>query len=253
MGSTVLNRAGALVVGLAIASPAIATAMPAEEFEVLAARCAPTVHPQTLAAVVRHESRFNPLAIGVNGTPAVRVRAKTLDEAVASAQRLIAQGRSIDLGLGQINSNNLKWLGLSVREVFEPCRNLAAAGRVLTENYRRYRAEHPTEQGALDAALSAYNTGNRVGGLRNGYVSKVRAGAGLAPRATEVVAPRATATAGAAAASPEPAIPTAQPVRPAAWDAFARAAATRTHWDPFARTAVAVKENASAVAGWGSR
>lgn len=228
------------IAGLALALPARAVGVPTQEFETLAAQCAPAVHPMTLAAVVRHESRFNPLAIGVNGSPAVRVRAKSLEEAVSTAERLIAQGRSIDLGLGQINSVNLRWLGLSVREAFNPCRNLTAAARVLTENYLRYREDATSDQAALDAALSAYNTGSRTGGLRNGYVAKVRGGAGMAtqPPAVPILQGADTSTANEQA-----------PVAPAAWDAFGRAAAERAQWDVFAR--VAAGQASAAVARGG--
>lgn len=157
--------------------PAFATAA-GETFEELAAQCAPGIHPQTLAAVVGHESNFDPLAIGVKG---VSVKVRTLEEAVSSASRLIAEGRSVDMGLGQINAANLRRLGLTVREVFDPCINLAAAARILTENYQEARKQFGDEQAALNAALSQYNTGNRVSGLKNGYVAKVRKQAGLPP------------------------------------------------------------------------
>lgn len=210
-------RIGAVVCGLALcgAAPAQAVETP-QTFGDLAARCAPSVHPATLAAVVRQESRFNPLAIGVNGSPSVRVKAQTVEEAVKTAERLISQGRSIDLGLGQINSANLEWLGLSVRDAFDPCLNLRAAGRVLTENFMRYRDDARSDQAALDAALSAYNTGNRTGGLRNGYVAKVRGGQGRA-RAASWSQPTTTA-------APPPAWDAfggPGPGPSAAWDAFA--------------------------------
>ncbi|CAD7741234.1 hypothetical protein LMG31884_47450 (plasmid) [Xanthomonas hydrangeae] len=120
-------------------------------FDDVAGRCAPGVHPQTLAAVVSHESGFDPLAIGVKGR---KVEVRSLEEAISSATRLIADGSSVDLGLGQINANNLHRLGLSVREVFDPCINLAAAARILTENYSAARRVFADEQQALNAALS---------------------------------------------------------------------------------------------------
>lgn len=44
---------------------------------------------------------------------------------------MISAGRRVDLGLAQINSKNLGWLGLSVEAAFDSCQNLAAAARVL--------------------------------------------------------------------------------------------------------------------------
>jgi type IV secretion system protein VirB1 len=143
----------------------------------LAAQCAPTVAPETLLSVVQVESRFDPLAIGVNGSPRLNVTPTSVDDAVARAGDLIAAGRSLDLGLAQINSKNLAWLGLSLREVFEPCTNLKAAARVLQDGYGRSDAGRVGEQAALRATLSYYNTGHPVRGLSNGYVGKVEAAA----------------------------------------------------------------------------
>ena len=146
----------------------------------LASQCAPTVAPETLLSVVHVESRFEPLAIGVNGFPRLKVSATSLDDAVAKASRLIAAGRSVDLGLAQINSKNLAWLGLSVADAFEPCRNLAAAARVLQAGYQPNAKVR--EQPALLEALSRYNTGDDRRGFANGYVAKVtKAAAHIVP------------------------------------------------------------------------
>ena len=145
---------------------------------VLAAQCAPTVAPETLLSVVQVESRFDPLAIGVNGAPRITVTPTSVEDAVAKAGALIAAGRSIDLGLAQINSKNLSWLGLSLREVFEPCANLRAAARVLQDGYGRSEPERVGVEAALRTTLSYYNTGHPARGVRNGYVGKVEAAAG---------------------------------------------------------------------------
>lgn len=198
----------------ACSGPALAAAMP-DGFPALASQCAPSVHPATLAAIVAQESGFDRLAIGVNGRPAISVDADNTAEAIERASALIAAGRSIDLGLGQINSANLDWLGLSVADAFDACKNLAAAARVLSGNYARYRPESRTDQEALDRALSAYNTGHPQKGLRNGYVASVRRHADAAPLVSVVTVPT------------EP---------PAPWDVFTQAAQARGQWDVFARS-----------------
>lgn len=164
----------------------------------LAAQCAPTVAPETLLSVVQAESGFDPLAIGVNGKPRVTVTAATRAEASAKASALIAAGRSVDLGLAQINSRNLGWLGLTVEAAFDPCRNLAAAARVLQAAYDpRNDAQ---AQPALLRALSRYNTGDERRGFANGYVQKVtRAAAQVVPALQaqgeiQTLAPAALAT-----------------------------------------------------------
>lgn len=176
----------------------------------LAARCAPSVAAETLLSVAKVESGFNPLAIGVNGTPRISVRATSAPEAVAKASALIAAGRSVDLGLAQINSRNLGWLGLTVAGAFDPCRNLAASARVLQDGFARGDAQVVGEQPALRTALSYYNTGHPERGFRNGYVAKVT------KAAAQIVPALETATEPA-----EPA-PAAEPPKPDApvWDVF---------------------------------
>lgn len=177
----------------------------------LATACAPQVAPQTLLAIVQVESGFDPLAIGVNGAPNLKPRPRTASEAAATARALIGAGRSIDLGLAQLNSRNLAALGVTIDQAFDPCRNLAAAARLLQANYAASLAERPAGQAALRAALSRYNTGHATRGLSNGYVAKVAA-------AVPALAPPTPSHAPAAA--PEPAA--LAPI----WDVFARAPAS---------------------------
>jgi type IV secretion system protein VirB1 len=143
------------------------------DFVALAQECAPWVAPQTMAAIVKTESAFRPLAIGINGGAKLVRQPENKAEAVATAKWLIDNRYNIDMGLGQVNSDNLPRIGLSVEDAFDPCRNLAAAATILHQNYKRARAVHPTEQGALQAALSAYNTGSMTRGFSNGYVQRV--------------------------------------------------------------------------------
>jgi type IV secretion system protein VirB1 len=176
----------------------------------LAAQCAPSVAPETLLSVVQVESRFEPLAIGVNGAPRVAVAPTSVEDAVAKAAALIAAGRNIDLGLAQINSKNLSWLGLSLAEVFEPCTNLGAAARILQDGYGRSDAARVGEQAALKTALSYYNTGHPGRGFTNGYVAKVAS-------AAERIVP---AIGGADLANPAEASPQAPPEASPSWDVF---------------------------------
>jgi type IV secretion system protein VirB1 len=174
----------------------------------LAQDCAPQVAPATLLSIATVESQLDPLAIGVNGRPWRSLRPGSKAEAVRVAARLIASGASADLGLAQINSRNLAWLGLSLEDAFDPCRNLAAAAKVLVASYSADRAGEP--QVALRAALSRYNTGDAAQGLRNGYVAKVAA-------AAEHIVPALKTSAETAEDRPS----SAQPPPPA-WDVFAR-------------------------------
>lgn len=184
---------------------------------ILAQTCAPQSAPETLAAVAWTESRFDPLAIGVNRGPRPARRARDAADAARIARGLLERGANLDLGLAQINSDNLEWLGLSPEAAFNPCRSLAAADRILRGGYRPKQDETP--QQSLRVALSRYNTGHPERGFRNGYVARVEAAAvtlGLAPR--ERPSPAQT-----------PIAPADSPVeqRPVAdWDVFRRAQAS---------------------------
>ena len=181
----------------------------------LAQDCAPAVAPETLLSVAKVESGFDPLAIGVNGPPPRSLRPTTRADAVRTAARLIASGVSVDLGLAQINSRNLEWLGLTLEDAFDPCRNLEAAAKVLATNYRNASAGREP-QAALRVALSVYNTGSRTRG--GAYVGKVaRAAEHIVPALQVSDSAPATSEATATQAS---ITPSAEAVSPA-WDVFA--------------------------------
>lgn len=139
----------------------------------LADSCAPSVATATIVAIVSHESRRNPYAVGINGRTRISRQPLTKVEAIEISERLIAMGLSIDMGLAQINSANLPKLGLTVAQVFEPCTNLRAAETILHWCYDPAQKKYGTGQAALQAALSCYNTGNFNAGFTNGYVAKV--------------------------------------------------------------------------------
>jgi type IV secretion system protein VirB1 len=158
------------------------------DFAALANECAPYVAHQTMAAIVKTESNFQPLAIGINGGARLVRSAQTKEEAVVTANWLIANGFNIDLGLGQVNSANLAKFGLTVENAFDPCKNLAVAGKILQGNYLVARRKGHDEQAALHAALSAYNTGSYSRGFANGYVQKVVNNAPIARSASSATA-----------------------------------------------------------------
>jgi len=181
----------------------------------LSQACAPGVAAETLTAIAYVESRFDPLAIGVNRGPRPMRAARDASEAVRVARSLIARGANLDLGIAQINSDNLGWLGLTLEAAFDPCLNLEAAGQVLRAGYQPRAGDTP--QRTLRVALSRYNTGHPARGFRNGYVGRVEAAA--ARLALTPTAPRLNV-----ALSASPSHKTAQPSEPAAdWDVFGRA------------------------------
>jgi type IV secretion system protein VirB1 len=202
-------------------------------FAALAATCAPSVAPETLAAVARAESGFNAHAINLNGAGGGTQPVGSREEAIALATELVVvRRRSVDLGLMQVNSANLGRLGLSIADAFDPCRSMEAGARVLAEGYAAAARSEADPQRALRVALSRYNTGHPERGFANGYVGRIEASA-------ERVVP-ALRLRGEASVNPTPPAPspgTASPATPAppgppVWDVFGQARQARQHVYP---------------------
>lgn len=136
-----------------------------------------------MEAIIRTESGFNPLALHVNGHFHLAAAPRTALEAAAWAKWLIGQGYSVDLGLMQVNSNNLRRLGMTETDAFDSCQNLRAGARILTENYVKAAQTGGLGTQALLQAISAYNTGNFRDGFRNGYVARVVSNSAASPAA----------------------------------------------------------------------
>ncbi len=176
-------------------------------FERLVQRCAPSVAPSTLAAIARTESRFNPLSLHDN-TLGVSAAPSTVAEATSIAERLMAAGHSVDLGLMQINSANLGALGLTPETAFDACRSLAAGAMILAADYAG-GATHASQQAALRVAFSRYNTGDPLRGFANGYVGRVEA---AARQLVPAIDPNADVTPSALAAAAGDPVPEEAPV-----------------------------------------
>jgi type IV secretion system protein VirB1 len=149
--------------------------------------CAANIAPVTLEAVIEVESRGDALALHVNGQATQPHRPADAREAAVLARNYIAQGYSVDLGLMQVNSRNLPALGYTVEEVLnDPCANIRAGAAVLTADYAAAVRVHGEGQAALQAALSAYNTGDFNRGFANGYVARYYATDGVPALAKNV-------------------------------------------------------------------
>jgi type IV secretion system protein VirB1 len=152
------------------------------EFLELAKQCAPTVAPQTMAAIVHVESGYNPYAIGVVKGRLAR-QPKNIHEAVATAKSLQAAGYNFSLGIAQVNRYNLPKYGINYEQAFNPCSNLTAGSKILESCYTKAINDGWGEgQPALKAAFSCYYSGNFKRGFKpdvrgTSYVQRVVAGA----------------------------------------------------------------------------
>lgn len=175
------------------------------DFAAVAELCAPAVAAGTLHSIASVESSFNPYAIGVVGGRLQR-QPKTLDEAIATAEMLRADGYDYSLGVVQVNQKNFGKYGLTNSTAFDPCSNLRAGSLILQDCYKRAGGRSDP----MGDALSCYYSGNFTTGYRAGYVAKVKAAANQLPAAGAA----ATAIPVSATISRRRASTTAAPTKP---------------------------------------
>ncbi len=139
--------------------------------------CAPHVDPVIQSALVSVESGGDAWALrddndGRTYAPATFAAAVTRANALIASDRSRygANDRGIDVGLGQINSNNFAMLGTDAATMLDPCSNLGASSRMIVDAYRRERSLRDRDP-VLHRALSIYNSGRPSGDER--YVSAV--------------------------------------------------------------------------------
>lgn len=136
--------------------------------------CAPNVETALVEQIIAVESSGNLLALNVNGAKLDRKPSSAAD-AAEIAREYISKGHTVDLGLMQVNSTNLKSLGYRIEDMFEPCKNIAAGAKIFSQFFRSAKARFGDEAQAVLAALSAYNTGDFNRGFTNGYVDRYSA------------------------------------------------------------------------------
>ena len=151
----------------------------ADDFGELAKRCAPSVAEDTLRAIVKTESGFNPYAIGVVKGKVKQPRA--YHEAMSTIAELELSGADYSVGLAQINRKNFSKYGISASQALDACTNLKVASRILSACFKSAKQSPASDGKALHDALSCYYSGNFKTGYRHGYVDKVRSNAGLSP------------------------------------------------------------------------
>lgn len=169
-----------LIIGLILATLSLSSQ--ADDFGELAKRCAPSVAEDTLRAIVKTESGFNPYAIGVVKGKVKQPRA--YHEAMSTIAELELSGADYSVGLAQINRKNFSKYGISASQALDACTNLKVASRILSACFKSAKQSPASDGKALHAlhdALSCYYSGNFKTGYRHGYVDKVRSNAGLSP------------------------------------------------------------------------
>ena len=135
--------------------------------------CAPNVAVSTMQAIIKTESKGNPLAININKGFKIRFQPKTLAQAKSWVSYLEKNGYNFDVGIAQINIKNLHKYGYGAVNGLDICTNLKIASSILQNNYNSALIVSNSSNEALQKAISAYNTGNYHSGFSNGYVRQV--------------------------------------------------------------------------------
>jgi type IV secretion system protein VirB1 len=118
------------------------------------------------------ESSLNPYAIGVVNGRLIR-QPRSLLEGISTVTELRRLNARFSAGVLQIYIGNWAALGLDEVSVFEPCKNMQASARILTDCYARATKTSDDDQVALRRALSCYYSNNFVTGFREGYVQRI--------------------------------------------------------------------------------
>ena len=127
--------------------------------------CSGPVAPATMAAIVGTESGGDPWAIFVNGMgPQGSMRFTSKAAAVAAAVHYTRMGYKVDMGLAQVDSENLPRFGLSIRQAFNPCTNIRTGALILAGAYlQALKAGYAPGVPALTHSFEAYNSGQTTG------------------------------------------------------------------------------------------
>ena len=131
-----------------------------------------------IASLVRRESNFNPFAIGMDHKAVLVAQPRSVEQAVATAQRLTQEGKTFSVGLAQIHTSNIKAFGATWRQSFDPCTNLRYGQSVYQGFLAKALKAGLRGSSAVFAALRGYNSGNLFASVSDAYAGAIMAGAG---------------------------------------------------------------------------
>lgn len=169
----VLNLKHLFVFLILISASTLAYSSPVfkhDEIKSIISQCTPPGYHEIIFKIVQKESSNRVFAIQINGAR-LHAQPKTREEAINLIRMLELSDYSFDIGLGQINSQHFlpgrvfSELGYRAEDALDPCTSVRMSAYILDEAYSR--------TGSLVKALSIYNTGSTVNGLKNGYVASV--------------------------------------------------------------------------------
>lgn len=160
-----------LAIGFLTSVDSIASVDTTESVQRLIQDCGNKQHEAILNKIIAHESAYKQYAIHINTNKygfSLKRQPKDLYEAMSVVGFLDRKLVSYDVGIGQINSENLNKFGLigdQRQKAFDICSNIKMADQIYSDCLNK--------GGSVTNALSCYNTGNFHSGFSNGYVAQV--------------------------------------------------------------------------------
>src|SRR3954468_12290273 len=124
-------------------------------FIALAERCAPSAEPRLLAGLVQRASGYEPLAFQFDNGPRgpMKLLGSSKAEAIQLATELVIAGHRVRVGLAGIDTKDLDKLRGAVAKGLNPCSNMRAAGRRMSEGPAKLKPS--ATPGQADARPSA--------------------------------------------------------------------------------------------------
>lgn len=132
----------------------------------------PNTETQIIQKIIQVESNNQQFAININKIGSFIPQNK--DEAKVLAENFTKKGYSVDIGLMQFNSNNLRspiFSNYNIEDLLDACKNIKAGSDVFYLAYEMTDEKLDKEK-RINQALSMYNTGSFEKGFSNGYVSR---------------------------------------------------------------------------------
>lgn len=167
--ATRVYQAWCFCLGMSVFAAHTATPkMPSWELERHLQQCVPDTYHDVVKKIVEKESGFRPYSINANGVR-LKLQPKNKEEAKVFIKVLRENKVNFDIGLAQINSQHFlpgrffERYGFTLEHALDPCTNLLMSAAIFDEAYGRTKS--------FTKALSIYNTGSPVYGMKNGYVS----------------------------------------------------------------------------------
>lgn len=129
----------------------------------LLSQCAPNVSPVTAMAVIQTESGGNPYVVA-NVSDGVSKAFEDEKSAIAYVNDLSRHGKTYSAGLMQVYSKNFSAYQVDNSTIFNPCTNIKAGAKILTENYESQKGGDVQKN--LRKSLSMYYSGNETRGFK---------------------------------------------------------------------------------------